>query len=434
MLKHKQQEEHKMAEIVKEFDIKKAQDNLAVQVNCWAPFQFVMISDLYVYGVEQPALTNPDNATIYQIDNNGEVTGKMLLMGGTHNSAYGVKTIDGKDYIYAPIHTTSGNKVAHKFEFVKDTTITESSSNATKLGDFGVKKSFNVNIVNDDVFVFTLLEDNTATVMKFTLSEFEQGATDSTIKFDIGDKGYGYLQGFAGFGDKVYIAVGPGGTPSKPGSQCYLYTHSLTDGSLYDKQWISWGTDDELGEPFNQSHEPEGMAFFVSKTGEPVLVQTVYTGGYGPGGGAVQRRNKLYTITNLNNSEDFAGRFNRKRPASAMIYEGSLKGNNGNVAYMTRDISNYDYIVVTWMHGDGIRRNQSFRVKNLLEYSRVDLSNVVLQSDGYTTVHYFIVDITGSQMRVLYSRARKMKPTGWDALVDPYANSVVLSVEGYGLR
>lgn len=194
------------------------------------------------------------------------------------------------------------------------------------------------------------------------------------------------------------------------------------------------GTDDELGEPFNQSHEPEGMAFFVSKTGEPVLVQTVYTGGYGPGGGAVQRRNKLYTITNLNNSEDFAGRFNRKRPASAMIYEGSLKGNNGNVAYMTRDISNYDYIVVTWMHGDGVRRNQSFRVKNLLEYSRVDLSNVVLQSDGYTTVHYFIVDITGSQMRVLYSRARKMKPTGWDALVDPYANSVVLSVEGYGLR
>ncbi|WP_234900951.1 hypothetical protein, partial [Salmonella enterica] len=78
---------------------------------------------------------------------------------------------------------------------------------------------------------------------------------DSAIKFDIGDKKYGYLQGFAGFGDKVYIAVGPGGTALDPVSKCYLYTHSLIDGSLYDKQWISWGSDDELGKPFNDYHE-----------------------------------------------------------------------------------------------------------------------------------------------------------------------------------
>lgn len=70
-----------MSEIVKEFDIKKAQDNLATLVNCWEPFQFIMISDSYVYGVSQTARVEPNDATIYQIDNNGEIMGKMLLVG-----------------------------------------------------------------------------------------------------------------------------------------------------------------------------------------------------------------------------------------------------------------------------------------------------------------------------------------------------------------
>lgn len=423
-----------MTENVKEFDIKNAQDNLATQVNCWEPFQFVMISDLYVYGVSQTAHAEPNDATIYQIDNNGEVMGKMLLVGGTHNSAYGVKTIDGKDYIYAPIHTSNGDKVVYKFEFVKDTVINETSTKAKVLGNFKQKKSLNISISNDDVFVFTLLTDNTATVMKFSLLEFEQGATDSTIKFDVGEKTYGYLQGFAGFGDKVYIAIGPGGTALDPMSKCYLYTHSLLDGSLYDKQWISWGSDDELGEPFNKYREPEGMDFFVSKTGEPVLVQTVFTGGNSGGGKTVRRRNKLYTITNLNNSEDFTNKFSRKRPASATLFEGELKGNNTSTVYLPRDIANFEYIVVAWMHGDGVRRQESFRVKRLEAYPRVDLSNIVLQSDGFATIYYFIVEFTTSKMRISTSRARKMRPTGWDALVDPYANSVVLSVEGYNLR
>ncbi|MBC1366484.1 hypothetical protein HB821_06005 [Listeria innocua] len=423
-----------MSEVVKEFDIKKAQDNLATLVNCWEPFQFIMISDSYVYGVSQTARVEPNDATIYQIDNNGEVMGKMLLVGGTHNSAYGVKTINGKDYIYAPIHTSTGDKVVYKFEFEKDTTITENSSKAKKLGDFKQKKSLNISISNDDVFVFTLLADNTATVMKFSLAEFEQGATDSSIKFDVGNKTYGYLQGFAGFGDKVYIAIGPGGTALDPVSKCYLYTHSLIDGSLYDKQWISWGSDDELGEPFNKYREPEGMDFFVSKTGEPVLVQTVFTGGNSGDGKTVRRRNKLYTITNLNNSDDFTNKFSRKRPASATLFKGELKGNDASTVYLPRDIANFEYIVVSWMHGDGVRRQESFHVKTLEGYPRVDLSNIVLQGDGFATIYYFIVEFSTSKMRVVNSRARRMKPTGWDALVDPYANSIILSVEGYNLR
>ncbi|HAO6401834.1 TPA: hypothetical protein IQC03_001955, partial [Listeria monocytogenes] len=363
-----------------------------------------------------------------------EVMGKMLLVGGTHNSAYGVKTINGKDYIYAPIHTSTGDKVVYKFEFEKDTTITENSPKAKKLGDFKQKKSLNISISNDDVFVFTLLADNTATVMKFTLAEFEQGATDSAIKFDVGNKTYGYLQGFAGFGDKVYIAIGPGGTALDPVSKCYLYTHSLIDGSLYDKQWISWGSDDELGEPFNKYREPEGMDFFVSKTGEPVLVQTVFTGGNSGDGKTVRRRNKLYTITNLNNSDDFTNKFSRKRPASATLFKGELKGNDASTVYLPRDIANFEYIVVSWMHGDGVRRQESFHVKTLEGYPQVDLSNIVLQGDGFATIYYFIVEFSTSKMRVVNSRARRMKPTGWDALVDPYANSIILSVEGYNLR
>ncbi|MBC8931969.1 hypothetical protein IAI15_36880, partial [Escherichia coli] len=51
-----------MSEIVKEFDIKKAQDNLATLVNCWEPFQFIMISDSYVYGVSQTARVEPNDA------------------------------------------------------------------------------------------------------------------------------------------------------------------------------------------------------------------------------------------------------------------------------------------------------------------------------------------------------------------------------------
>ncbi|MBC1355538.1 hypothetical protein HB790_10480 [Listeria welshimeri] len=423
-----------MSELLKEFDIKKAQDNLATLVNCWEPFQFIMISDSYVYGVSQTARVEPNDATIYQIDNNGEVMGEMVLVGGTHNSAYGVKTIKGKDYIYAPIHTSSGDKVVYKFEFVKDTTITENSPQAKKLGDFKRKKSLNISISNDNVFVFTLLEDNTATVMKFSLEEFEEGITDSAIKFDIGDKKYGYLQGFAGFGDKVYIAIGPGGTALDPVSKCYLYTHSLIDGSLYDKQWISWGSDDELGKPFNDYHEPEGMDFYVSKTGEPILVQTVYTGGYSGDGKTVRRRNKLYTVTNLNNSEDFTNKFNRKRPATVNLFDGQLKGNDTKTVYMPRDIANFEYVVVTWLHGDGVRRQGSFRVKNLEEYPRIDLSSNVLQSDGTASIYYFIVELKTSQMRIVTSRARRMKPTGWESLVDPYANSIILSVEGYNLR
>ncbi|WP_439443522.1 phage baseplate protein [Listeria aquatica] len=123
----------------KVFDIKKAQDNLAGIVNCWDPFQFIMISDLYIYGVSQTAHSEPNDATIYQIDNNGEVMGTMKLIGGTHNSGYGVKTIAGKDYIYAPIHTESGNKIVYKFGFSNGSTISENSSDATKLGDFGKK-------------------------------------------------------------------------------------------------------------------------------------------------------------------------------------------------------------------------------------------------------------------------------------------------------
>lgn len=384
--------------------------------------------------MSQTARVEPNDATIYQIDNNGEIMGKMLLVGGTHNSAYGVKTINGKDYIYAPIHTSTGDKVVYKFEFEKDTTITEKSPKAKKLGDFKQKKSLNISISNDDVFVFTLLADNTATVMKFTLAEFEQGATDSAIKFDVGNKTYGYLQGFAGFGDKVYIAIGPGGTALDPVSKCYLYTHSLIDGSLYDKQWISWGSDDELGEPFNKYREPEGMDFFVSKTGEPVLVQTVFTGGNSGDGKTVRRRNKLYTITNLNNSDDFTNKFSRKRPASATLFKGELKGNDASTVYLPRDIANFEYIVVSWMHGDGVRRQESFHVKTLEGYPRVDLSNIVLQGDGFATIYYFIVEFSTSKMRVVNSRARRMKPTGWDALVDPYANSIILSVEGYNLR
>lgn len=384
--------------------------------------------------MSQTARVEPNDATIYQIDNNGEVMGKMLLVGGTHNSAYGVKTINGKDYIYAPIHTSTGDKVVYKFEFEKDTTITENSPKAKKLGDFKQKKSLNISISNDDVFVFTLLADNTATVMKFTLAEFEQGATDSAIKFDVGNKTYGYLQGFAGFGDKVYIAIGPGGTALDPVSKCYLYTHSLIDGSLYDKQWISWGSDDELGEPFNKYREPEGMDFFVSKTGEPVLVQTVFTGGNSGDGKTVRRRNKLYTITNLNNSDDFTNKFSRKRPASATLFKGELKGNDASTVYLPRDIANFEYIVVSWMHGDGVRRQESFHVKTLEGYPQVDLSNIVLQGDGFATIYYFIVEFSTSKMRVVNSRARRMKPTGWDALVDPYANSIILSVEGYNLR
>ncbi|MBC1500450.1 hypothetical protein HB943_07520 [Listeria weihenstephanensis] len=423
-----------MNEITKEFDIKKAQDNLATLINCWEPFQFIMISDSYVYGVVQTAHSEPNDATIYQIDNNGEVMGQMVLVGGTHNSAYGVKTVDGKDYIYAPIHTSSGNKVVYKFKFTDGSKITEKSPEAEKLGDFGQKKSLNISISNEDVFTFTLLTDNTATVMKFTLSDFEKGATDSTIKFDVGNKTYGYLQGYAGFGDKVYIAIGPGGTATDPVSKCYLHTHSLVDGSLYDKQWISWGSDDELGKPFNQYREPEGMDFFVSKTGEPVLVQTVFTGGNSGDGKTVKRRNKLYTITNLDNSDDFTNKFSRKRPASAMLYEGELHGNDNSIVYLPRDIANFESIVVAWMHGDGVRRQATFRVRALEEYPRVDLSNVVLQSDGSITVYYFIVEFTTSKMRISSSRARKMKATGWDSLVEPYANSIVLSVEGYHLR
>ncbi|WP_439443521.1 hypothetical protein ACSMFR_01170 [Listeria aquatica] len=270
--------------------------------------------------------------------------------------------------------------------------------------------------------------------MKFTLTDFEQGATDSMIKFEVGDKAYGYLQGFAGFDDKVYIAIGPGSTASSPVSQCYLYTHSLIDGSLYDKQWISWGSDDELGQPFNQYREPEGMDFFVSKTGYPVLVQTVFTGGNSGDGKTVRRRNKLYTLTNLDNSDDFTNRFSRKRPSSAILYEGELHGNNSSTVYLPRDIANFEYIVVSWMHGDGVRRQESFRVKRLEDYPRVDLTNVVLQADGSITVYYFIVEFSTSKMRVITSRARKLTSTSWGSLVDPYANSVVLSVEGYHLR
>ncbi|MBC1926185.1 hypothetical protein HCA51_15510, partial [Listeria innocua] len=209
------------------------------------------------------------------------------------------------------------------------------------------------------------------------------------------------------------------------------YTHSLIDGSLYDKQWISWGSDDELGKPFNDYHEPEGMDFYVSKTGEPILVQTVYTGGYSGDGKTVRRRNKLYTVTNLNNSEDFTNKFIRKRPATVNLFDGQLKGNDTKTVYMPRDIANFEYVVVTWLHGDGVRRQGSFRVKNLEEYPRIDLSSNVLQSDGTASIYYFIVELKTSQMRIVTSRARRMKPTGWESLVDPYANSIILSVEGY---
>ncbi|MBX9529169.1 hypothetical protein KC147_14815, partial [Listeria monocytogenes] len=78
-------------------------------------------------------------------------------------------------------------------------------------------------------------------------------------------------------------------------------------------------------------------------------------------------------------------------------------------------------------HGAGVRRQESFHVKTLAGYPQVDLSNIVLQGDGFATISYFMVEFSTSKMRVVNARARRMKPTGWDALVDPYANSIILS-------